>query len=173
MAAVAGTWAPPPTLRPLLARILHLQRMVRAKHVFVWLAGFDVRRLYPWGERAVAYASYAAREGAWGDLPPAYAHVTPRASADPPWSADTECPVCMEAFEDGVYSEPWPSSKPRSRAPPGRWACGVHALCRTCDKAIQSAPHGTPMVDAARSAAPRAECSCSPDRDPDREHRSP
>ena len=82
IAAVAGTWAPPPALAPLMARILRLLREVRAKHVFVWLAEFDVRRRYPWGERALALASYGANHGAWGSLPPAYATAAPRAPAD-------------------------------------------------------------------------------------------
>ena len=85
MAAIAGTWAPPPALARLMTRILRmilrLLRDVRAKHVFVWLAEFDVRRRYPWGERALALASYGAGRGAWGSLPPAYAAAAPRAPA--------------------------------------------------------------------------------------------
>ena len=51
-------------------------------------------------------------DGAWGSLPPAYATAAPRAPADPPWSDDDDCPVCLEAFEDM-----WPSARARSRAP--------------------------------------------------------
>ena len=93
---------------------------------------------YTWGERVLALASYGADRGVWGSLPPAYAAATPRAPADPPWSDDTDCPICLEAFDDV-----WPSARARSRAPAGRWACGTHAVCRTCDAAVQSAPNVT------------------------------
>jgi hypothetical protein len=40
-------------------------------------------------------------------------------------------------------------------------------------KNLNAKSRRTLLVDAARSAAPRAEFSCSPDRDPAREHCSP
>ena len=136
MAAVAGTWAPPCSLSPLMARVLRLLRETRAQRVYVWLAGFDVNRPYPWGERAIALASYGDSHGWWGDLPPPYANAQPRAPAHPPWSDDTECPVCLDEFDDM-----WPSGQPKSRAPPGRWAC-THAICRACDAKVQAGHNG-------------------------------
>ena len=144
LAAVAGTWEAPRAASRLMSKLLRLLRDTRGRRSYVWLASYDPLGPYPWGERVSALATYSARAGAWGALPPAFSHVVPRAPATPPWAGD-DCPVCLDRYEDD-----WPSTQRKSRAPPGRWECD-HAVCRSCDAMVQAMPRPScPLCRASR-----------------------
>ena len=130
MAVVVGVMAPPRDVSRLAASVLTRLRAAQADRTHVWVAGFDLDRPYPWGERAQALAGYSAEHGCWGQLPAQYA-AAQQAPLVPPWTDELCCPVCLEFYDDL-----WPAAAGVSRAPSGRWACS-HAVCRACDPQLQ------------------------------------
>ena len=118
----------------------------QARGGWLWLAGYRPTPTYLWGERAYALARYGHGHGSYGALPADLAAERPRAPDPPPWMSDT-CSVCLEA-----YTDPWPSGDELSRAPAGRWVCGVHAVCMACDIDVEfSANPRCPLCRAARA----------------------
>ena len=112
----------------------------------LWLAGYRPTPAYLWGERASALAHYGRQHGFFGALPSDLAAERPRAPDPPPWASD-DCPVCLDP-----YADPWPSGDVLSRAPLGRWVCGVHAVCIGCDLHVEfSANTRCPLCRAARA----------------------
>ena len=53
---VQGVMAPPRGVSRLAASVLTRLRAAQADRAHVWVAGFDLDRPYPWGERAQALA---------------------------------------------------------------------------------------------------------------------
>ena len=131
---VAGAWTPSPPLYARQRSRAAQQWSAASAHAggMLWLAGFDPRTRYAWGERVAALAA------AHGHQP-----------ADDP---DTACPVCLESYTDLL-----PTPDPQSRAPPGGWNCPhgnpnlQHAVCRECDAGLEGRATRCPICRGART----------------------
>ena len=145
---LAGTCGP--TVNSALFRAAH-SRFEAAFHLTggaLYLAGWRGAARVAWGERAIALARLAA-----DTAPPTCFGTPPIAWAGTPLAAlpqvnGEECVVCCDAFSSML-----PEPDPLSRSPPGRWVAPCpHALCRTCDAAVQaSANPRCPLCRAPRA----------------------